>query len=206
MPYSAAVVGDRAEPDRLAGAVGVRDDERNFDAVREQHLEAAHADVVIREDDGAASCGASGTARSALDGFARRRAPARREPCTAAARGPAGRCGRRTRRSRPSPNSSMPIRKNARMSRSQNTGVAPASWLPASRKEEPIGDDDDVGGERQRRDQHAEHREQLQRHQREAGDEVEVEPDRACTADSATCPPRARRARRRPRSGCCANV
>ena len=37
----------------LARVVLVRDDERDVDAAREQHLQAAHADVVIGEDDGA---------------------------------------------------------------------------------------------------------------------------------------------------------
>ena len=53
MPCSAAVAATRVEPDRLARVVGVRDDQRHVDAVRQQHLEAAHADVVVGEDDGA---------------------------------------------------------------------------------------------------------------------------------------------------------
>ncbi|WP_367304113.1 thiocillin family RiPP [Burkholderia multivorans] len=42
---------DAAEPDVLVRIVFVRDDERDVDAAREQHLQAAHADVVIREND-----------------------------------------------------------------------------------------------------------------------------------------------------------
>ena len=42
---------DAAEPDVLVRVVLVRDDERDVDAAREQHLQAAHADVVICEDD-----------------------------------------------------------------------------------------------------------------------------------------------------------
>ena len=48
---------DRVEPDRLARAVGVRHDERNLDPVREQHLQAADADLVVGEDDGAGHVG-----------------------------------------------------------------------------------------------------------------------------------------------------
>ncbi len=48
---------DRCEPDRLARRVLVRDDERHPNAVREQRLEATHADVVIREDDSAGAAG-----------------------------------------------------------------------------------------------------------------------------------------------------
>src|SRR5260370_42653257 len=40
-----------AEPDVLVGIVFVRDDKRDLHAAREQHLQAAHADVVIREHD-----------------------------------------------------------------------------------------------------------------------------------------------------------
>ena len=58
----------RVEPDRLARIVGVRDDQRDVDAVREQHAQAADADVVIGEDDGARHGGTSDrlSARPAL--------------------------------------------------------------------------------------------------------------------------------------------
>ncbi len=45
--------GDRIEPACLARIVCMRDDQRHVDAVREQDLETAHADVVVGEDDGA---------------------------------------------------------------------------------------------------------------------------------------------------------
>ncbi len=43
----------------------MRDDERNLDAVREQHAQAAHADVVVREDDGASHARSAAAQRSA---------------------------------------------------------------------------------------------------------------------------------------------
>ena len=43
----------RVEPLRLARIVGVRDHEGDVDAVRQQYLETADADVVVGEDDGA---------------------------------------------------------------------------------------------------------------------------------------------------------
>ena len=57
MPYSPAVAATEPNQSVLAGIVRVRDDERDVDAVREQHAEAAHADVVIGEDDGARHAG-----------------------------------------------------------------------------------------------------------------------------------------------------
>jgi len=42
---------DAVEPDFLAGTVVVRDHQRDLDAARQQRLQAAHADVVVREDD-----------------------------------------------------------------------------------------------------------------------------------------------------------
>ena len=48
-------LGDAREPDALAGGVAVRDDERHLHARIEQHAQAAHAYVVVREDDRFAS-------------------------------------------------------------------------------------------------------------------------------------------------------
>ena len=53
MPYSRGRGGDAVEPDGFARIVLVRDDQRHLDAVGQQHLQAAHADVVVGEDDGA---------------------------------------------------------------------------------------------------------------------------------------------------------
>ena len=50
---------------RLRRVVVVRDDERHVDAVREQHAQAARADVVIREHDGAGGMRAIALSRSA---------------------------------------------------------------------------------------------------------------------------------------------
>ena len=44
--------GDAGEPDVFCGSVAVGEDQRHVDAVVEQNLEAAAADVVIREYDG----------------------------------------------------------------------------------------------------------------------------------------------------------
>ncbi len=41
---------DAREPDALAGIVAMRDHERDRELVREEHRQAANADVVIRED------------------------------------------------------------------------------------------------------------------------------------------------------------
>ena len=42
---------DRAEPDRLGRIVLVRHHQRHLDAARQQHLQAAHADIVIGKND-----------------------------------------------------------------------------------------------------------------------------------------------------------
>ena len=54
--------GDGLEPDRFGRIVVMRDHERDIDAVREQDFQAAHADAVIGEHDGAHQdcCSASG--------------------------------------------------------------------------------------------------------------------------------------------------
>jgi len=49
--------------------------------------------------------------------------------------------------------------------------------LDQAADDQALDDDDDVDDDRRDRDDHACHRENLQRHEREAGDQVEVEPD-----------------------------
>ena len=49
-------------PDR-PGPVVVRDHQRDFDAVREQHLQTAHTDVVIAENDRPGHCGGAVSSR-----------------------------------------------------------------------------------------------------------------------------------------------
>ena len=61
----------------LAGAVRVGDHERNVDAVREQHAKAAHADVVVGEDDGARHGGIRASAQRSAGSFAGRSSTAR---------------------------------------------------------------------------------------------------------------------------------
>ena len=91
--------------------------------------------------------------RAAPTGSARRRRGRRRRPRvgvpsvaaspgspgsgSAAARAPAGRCARRTRRPGRAPNSTTPIRKNSRMSRSQITAMPALARDDALRRSRP---------------------------------------------------------------------
>jgi hypothetical protein len=49
----------RLEPARLARIVGMRDHEGDIDAVRQQYLETADADIVVGEDNGTRHFGGS---------------------------------------------------------------------------------------------------------------------------------------------------
>ena len=70
MPCSAASAATLSNQIVSAGIVVVRDDQRDVDAVRQQHLQTADADVVIGEYDRASVGERCGSVRVAVPGLA----------------------------------------------------------------------------------------------------------------------------------------
>ena len=191
------------------GIVAVGDDQRDFDAVRSSTAGSARRRCDRRTHAGHRhALGQAKTDRSAGSshvGRARLRPRVRSESRSstrgsrsAAARAPAGRCGRRIRRE------AQAEQHHADQEELQDVAVPRSSQAFDDRRRSVALRDHRrrTRRARPRRRQHAAEREELQRHQREPGHQVEVEADQAVERVLGLAGVRAPRARPRSRRGC----